>query len=116
MAEGEPTFRGGTFDKFGEAINNNRGVIAFPAELDHPLLGGIFVAGTRVRLAANDACVGPVQLIAVPNADVAGTVARPRRSLGSRSEQRSRTRARWVNFVTQNSLKKFRGRYACCDR
>jgi hypothetical protein len=47
---------GGTFDKFGEAINN-KGVIAFPAELDHPLLGGIFVAGTGVRLAADDACV-----------------------------------------------------------
>jgi hypothetical protein len=48
VAEGEPTPRGGTFDKFGVPAINNKGVIAFPAALDHAaVLGGIFVAGTR---------------------------------------------------------------------
>jgi hypothetical protein len=48
VAEGDPTPRGGVFDKFGVPAINNKGVIAFPAVLDHaPVLGGIFVAGTR---------------------------------------------------------------------
>jgi hypothetical protein len=48
VAEGDLTPRGGTFDKFGVPAINNKGVIAFPAVLDHaPVLGGIFVAGTR---------------------------------------------------------------------
>lgn len=48
IAEGDPTPRGGTFDKFGVPAINNKGVIAFPAVLDHAaVLGGIFVAGTR---------------------------------------------------------------------
>ena len=48
VVEGDPTPRGGTFDKFGVPAINNKGVIAFPAVLDHaPVLGGIFVAGTR---------------------------------------------------------------------
>jgi hypothetical protein len=48
VAEGEPTPRGGTFDKFGVPAINNKGVIAFPAVLDHAaVLGGILVAGTR---------------------------------------------------------------------
>ena len=48
VAEGDLTPRGGTFDKFGVPAINNKGVIAFPAVLDHaPMLGGIFVAGTR---------------------------------------------------------------------
>jgi hypothetical protein len=48
VAEGDPTPRGGTFDKFGVPAINNKGVIAFPAALDHAaVLGGIFVAGTR---------------------------------------------------------------------
>jgi hypothetical protein len=48
VAEGDPTPRGGTFDKFGVPAINNKGVIAFPAVLDHAaVLGGIFVAGTR---------------------------------------------------------------------
>jgi hypothetical protein len=48
VAEGDPTPRGGTFDKFGVPSINNKGVIAFPAVLDHAaVLGGIFVAGTR---------------------------------------------------------------------
>ena len=48
VVEGDPTPRGGTFDKFGVPSINNKGVIAFPAALDHaPVLGGVFVAGTR---------------------------------------------------------------------
>ena len=48
IAEGDPVPGGGTFDKFGIPSINNRGVIAFPASLDHaPALGGIFVTGTR---------------------------------------------------------------------
>jgi hypothetical protein len=48
VAEGDPTPRGGTFDKFGVPAINNKGVIAFPAVLDHAaVLGGIFVTGTR---------------------------------------------------------------------
>jgi len=48
VAEGDLTPRGGTFDKFGVPAINNKGVIAFPAVLDHaPVLGGIFVVGTR---------------------------------------------------------------------
>jgi hypothetical protein len=48
VAEGDSTPRGGTFDKFGVPAINNKGVIAFPAVLDNaPVLGGIFVAGTR---------------------------------------------------------------------
>jgi hypothetical protein len=48
VAEGDPLLRGGTFDKFGVPALSNKGVVAFPAVLDHaPVLGGIFVAGTR---------------------------------------------------------------------
>jgi len=48
VVEGDPTPRGGTFDKFGVPAINNKGVIAFPAVLDHAtVLVGIFVAGTR---------------------------------------------------------------------
>jgi hypothetical protein len=48
LTEGDRTPRGGTFDKFGVPAINNRGVIAFPAVLEHAaVLGGIFVAGTR---------------------------------------------------------------------
>ena len=48
VAEGDPVLGGGTFGKFGLPSLNNRGVIAFPATLEHgPVLGGIFVAGTR---------------------------------------------------------------------
>jgi len=48
VVEGDPTPRGGTFDKFGVPAINNKGVIAFPAVLDHAtVLGGIFLAGTR---------------------------------------------------------------------
>ncbi len=48
LAEGDPILGGGMFGKFGLPSINNRGVIAFPATIDHgPVLGGIFVAGTR---------------------------------------------------------------------
>ena len=48
VAEGDPVPGGGHFEKFGLPAINNKGVIAFPASLDHgPALGGIFVAGTR---------------------------------------------------------------------
>ena len=48
VAQGDRTPRGGTFEKFGVPAINNKGVIAFPAVLEHaPVLGGIFVAGTR---------------------------------------------------------------------
>ena len=48
LAEGDPFLGGGHFDKFGLPAINNGGVIAFPVTLDHgPVLGGIFVTGTR---------------------------------------------------------------------
>ena len=48
VVEGDLTPRGGTFSKFGVPVINNKGVIAFPAVLEHgPVLGGLFVAGTR---------------------------------------------------------------------
>jgi hypothetical protein len=48
LTERDPFLGGGFFDKFGLPTINNRGVVAFPATLDHgPALGGIFVAGTR---------------------------------------------------------------------
>jgi hypothetical protein len=48
VTQGDRTPRGGTFDKFGVPAINNKGVIAFPAVIEHgPVLGGIFVAGTR---------------------------------------------------------------------
>jgi hypothetical protein len=49
VAEGERLLRiGGTMEKIGVPALNNSGVIAFPATLlKGPVLGGIFVAGTR---------------------------------------------------------------------
>ena len=48
IAEGDLVPGGGRFDKLGLPAINNRGVIAFPAAVDHgTALGGIFVAGTR---------------------------------------------------------------------
>jgi len=48
VAQGDRMPRGGTFEKFGVPAINNKGVIAFPAVIEHgPVLGGIFVAGTR---------------------------------------------------------------------
>jgi hypothetical protein len=61
VIEGDLTPRGGTFSKFGVPVINNKGVIAFPAVLDHgPVLGGIFIAGTRdLRLLVGAGESGP---------------------------------------------------------
>jgi hypothetical protein len=48
LAEGDSYLGGGFFDQFGLPALNNRGVIAVPVTLNHgPVLGGIFVTGTR---------------------------------------------------------------------
>jgi hypothetical protein len=48
LAERDPYLGGGFFDQFGLPAINNRGVIALAVTLDHgPVLGGIFVTGTR---------------------------------------------------------------------
>jgi hypothetical protein len=61
VAEGDRFPRGGTFDKFGVSAINNKGVIAFTAALEHaPVLGGIFVTGTRdLRLVVGAGEAGP---------------------------------------------------------
>jgi hypothetical protein len=63
VAEGErlPPPNRGTFDKFGVPAINNKGVIAFPAVLDHAAaLGGIFLAGTRdLRMLVGVGDLGP---------------------------------------------------------
>src|ERR1700738_110489 len=46
VAGGDPAPRGGSFDRFGLPVINNKGVVAFPAILEHgAVLGGIFVVG-----------------------------------------------------------------------
>ncbi len=55
VAEGDPLPRAGSpppccgvFSKFGLPAINSRGVVVFPATIDHgPVLGGIFVSGAR---------------------------------------------------------------------
>jgi hypothetical protein len=48
LAEGDPYLGGGFFEQFGLPVINNRGVIGLAVTLDHgPVLGGIFVTGTR---------------------------------------------------------------------
>jgi hypothetical protein len=48
LTERDPYLGGGFFDQFGLPVINNRGVIALAVTLDHgPVLGGIFVTGTR---------------------------------------------------------------------
>jgi hypothetical protein len=48
LAEGDPYLGGGFFDQFGVPAINNRGAIALAVTVDHgPVLGGIFVTGTR---------------------------------------------------------------------
>ncbi len=48
LAERDPYLGGGFFDAFGLPTISNRGVVALPLTLDHgPVLGGIFVTGTR---------------------------------------------------------------------
>src|SRR6202166_329932 len=46
VASGDVAPRGGTFDRFGLPAINNKGVVAFPAIVEHgAVLGGIFVVG-----------------------------------------------------------------------
>jgi hypothetical protein len=61
VLEGDLTPKGGAFSKFGVPVINNKGVIAFPAVLEHgPVLGGIFIAGTRdLRLLIGTGESGP---------------------------------------------------------
>ena len=48
VASGEPSPKGGTFEGFGVPAMNQKGVIGFAATIERgPVLGGIFVAGTR---------------------------------------------------------------------
>jgi hypothetical protein len=48
VAAGDPVPGGGTLAEFGAPAINNKGVIAFPAVIERgPVLGGIFIAGTR---------------------------------------------------------------------
>jgi hypothetical protein len=48
LAEGDPAPRGGVFDKFGVPVINNKGVVVLPAVVEHgPVLGGIYVTGSR---------------------------------------------------------------------
>jgi len=61
VAGGDPAPRGGSFDRFGLPAINNKGVVAFPAVLEHgAVLGGIFVAGAReLRLLVGAGEIGP---------------------------------------------------------
>src|SRR6476469_10717092 len=46
VSGGDPAPRGGTFDRFGLPAITNKGMVAFPAIIEHePVLGAIFVAG-----------------------------------------------------------------------
>ena len=61
VAGGDPAPRGGSFDRFGLPVINNKGVVAFPAVLERgAVLGGIFLAGTRdLRLLVGAGEIGP---------------------------------------------------------
>ena len=61
VAGGDPAPRGGSFDRFGLPAINNKGVVAFPAVLEHgAVLGGIFLAGAReLRLLVGAGEIGP---------------------------------------------------------
>jgi hypothetical protein len=61
VAGGDPAPRGGSFDRFGLPVINNKGLVAFPAVLEQgPILGGIFVAGAReLRLVVAAGEIGP---------------------------------------------------------
>jgi hypothetical protein len=61
VAGGDPAPRGGSFDRFGLPVINNKGVVAFPAILEHgAVLGGIFLAGTRdLHLQVGAGEIGP---------------------------------------------------------
>src|SRR3954452_6540301 len=61
VAAGDPTPRGGTFDRFGLPAINNKGAVAFPAVVERgAVLGGIFVVGTsELRLVVGAGEIGP---------------------------------------------------------
>src|SRR6267154_91030 len=61
VAGGDPAPRGGSFDRFGLPVINNKGVVAFPAILERgAVLGGIFLAGTRdLHLLVGAGEIGP---------------------------------------------------------
>ncbi len=61
VAGGDPTPRGGTFDRFGLPAINNKGAVAFPAVIERgAVLGGIFVVGTsELRLVVGAGEIGP---------------------------------------------------------
>jgi len=48
LAAGDLAPRGGTFDQFGVPAINNKGVVVMPEVVEHgPVLGGIYVTGSR---------------------------------------------------------------------
>jgi hypothetical protein len=48
VVAGDLAPRGGTFDRFGVPAINNKGVVVLPAVVEHgPVLGGIYVTGSR---------------------------------------------------------------------
>src|SRR5258708_17583950 len=61
VAGGDPTPRGGTFDRFGLPAINNKGAVVFPAVIERgAVLGGIFVVGTsELRLVVGAGELGP---------------------------------------------------------
>jgi hypothetical protein len=61
VAGGDPAPRGGTFDRFGLPAINNKGVVAFPAIVEHgAILGGIFVVGaSELHLLVGAGEIGP---------------------------------------------------------
>ena len=61
VGAGDPTPRGGTFDRFGLPAINNKGAVAFPAVIERgAVLGGIFVVGTSdLRLVVGAGEIGP---------------------------------------------------------
>ena len=61
VAGGDPAPRGGTFDRFGLPAINNKGVVAFPAIVEHgSILGGIFAVGaSELHLLVGAGEIGP---------------------------------------------------------
>jgi len=61
VASGDRVPRGGTFDRFGLPAINNKGLIAFPAIVDHgAVLGGIFTVGaSELHLLVGAGEIGP---------------------------------------------------------
>ena len=61
VASGDVAPRGGTFDRFGLPAINNKGVVAFPAIVEHgAVLGGIFAVGaSELHLLVAAGEIGP---------------------------------------------------------